>query len=1095
MSRKIIVLLLFLLSFRIYSFSQNDMNFKYDNTVKEAYNSFDLGFYDESIKNFKLAIRLANDFNFDSKEADLGLLKVIEYKRKRNEEISNKLLKDKEELEFLQNQVNSSSLYQSSSKKTKLDTLTGRKIIVYKPITYNDQYPSSKLSVNFDSIKISCSTLINKLKNYNSDSLYYDYFNYDVIKKIEKKFYSIDNNNVTRLLYDSINSVINLNNVNDEILFIRLRAALHYGWGLLDNKSKDLRYIDSARYVIQSSINLFDNNQIDSSLILFGLSGLENLLSQYYSQIDDNVNSYKHNLLSIKYAINAVELEPYNVYYSYSLCSYLQNSKYLPDSILPKKDKNQFKLLASEISNNFKYKNLEDPNELSLKLRGVLYKVNILINSGEFKDAIPLLNDFIMEIEDQKKIHGNSFYLSLFHARLFKQLAYIDKLYDNDSDNLKKYVDLMYTNLQYVIKSRIDSKRYLFEIENVYDGIVTYSKNTYDNQFRSKLFEGIIESIKGGYNDYLSLESLAYVYVNANNEYSDYLLKVGNRNDSLQAIFNISNSIEVLESTINLDKYFTFSEDFNKFISIFTKSVEININFDNFIMAKRYYDKMCNLFLPIIKKYNYDFYLKSSFSSISRKYGKFLFEKDKFSEAIIPLEFASFEGDKKSTEYLIEIYQDENFIDTINYNMYVKRLSYQSNSKKKFTVPTSFGDTKFPFDVYVVDRDPEYPYKGIDDQVEWIKIARGGFIPETVSDAFKKIQALAWKNSVKFTELSVYALESANESKITDPLDSLQILINNENKLYKKDSMYQYLNHSYNNKLTDPNNDFLIDNAVDFKLDYADFLFVNKIYPLAQDIYFEILALDSANSDALNGVKSIEFSVSHSNINDVILSENVNYLFNYFKLFLSINDTVSSKLIVDKILRLDPDIALRSKISEFYLLKTGKSNFIPLFLSDDQLIDDFRNHFLSIKSNSLSNNSLKINHFSNLLLLDKKFLELNPSDSINIKKDMSNHYNSLGWFNMLSKNYDNILFYFSQSYELDSSNVYAIGNMPHAFLFNNQFEKAKELYLTLKDLSFNESAGYPTYKDAFLSDFNEFKTKGIIHEDLDKMIAIIENSE
>ncbi|MEL7495919.1 MAG: DUF2610 domain-containing protein, partial [Cyanobacteria bacterium J06554_11] len=70
-------------------------------------------------------------------------------------------------------------------------------------------------------------------------------------------------------------------------------------------------------------------------------------------------------------------------------------------------------------------------------------------------------------------------------------------------------------------------------------------------------------------------------------------------------------------------------------------------------------------------------------------------------------------------------------------------------------------DSRSPFHVYVYQKPKDYPYKGIDGQIKWLKEARGRTVPEDVADSFRKLQQIAEDNNVSFAELAAYALGNA----------------------------------------------------------------------------------------------------------------------------------------------------------------------------------------------------------------------------------------------------------------------------------------------------------------------------------------------
>ena len=61
-------------------------------------------------------------------------------------------------------------------------------------------------------------------------------------------------------------------------------------------------------------------------------------------------------------------------------------------------------------------------------------------------------------------------------------------------------------------------------------------------------------------------------------------------------------------------------------------------------------------------------------------------------------------------------------------------------------------------------------------------------------------------------------------------------------------------------------------------------------------------------------------------------------------------------------------------------------------------------------------------------------------------------------------------------------------NLAHAYLFDNQFEKAKAIYLENKDAKVDDKR---TFSQAVLDDFKELQEAGITHPDLEKIKALL----
>ena len=75
----------------------------------------------------------------------------------------------------------------------------------------------------------------------------------------------------------------------------------------------------------------------------------------------------------------------------------------------------------------------------------------------------------------------------------------------------------------------------------------------------------------------------------------------------------------------------------------------------------------------------------------------------------------------------------------------------KDSGMKRFTTPTDFNGTKYPFHVYVVTG--RNGYAELQDQFRWVKEIRGGTVPAEVQESFKRLNDIAVENKVDFMEL------------------------------------------------------------------------------------------------------------------------------------------------------------------------------------------------------------------------------------------------------------------------------------------------------------------------------------------------------
>jgi hypothetical protein len=138
---------------------------------------------------------------------------------------------------------------------------------------------------------------------------------------------------------------------------------------------------------------------------------------------------------------------------------------------------------------------------------------------------------------------------------------------------------------------------------------------------------------------------------------------------------------------------------------------------------------------------------------------------------------------------------------------------------------------------------------------------------------------------------------------------------------------------------------------------------------------------------------------------------------------------------------------------------------------------DFGENFPSINTNFV---------FENAYLND--IFENKDTSTIN---NIASDINRIAWENLMEKNYKRALYVLENAIplieETDEIYPYLLGNLAHAYLFTNQFEKAHKVYFDNIQRKLQDM----TWKEAILEDFSKFKTNGIISADIDKIMQEI----
>ena len=111
----------------------------------------------------------------------------------------------------------------------------------------------------------------------------------------------------------------------------------------------------------------------------------------------------------------------------------------------------------------------------------------------------------------------------------------------------------------------------------------------------------------------------------------------------------------------------------------------------------------------------------------------------------------------------------------------------------------------------------------------------------------------------------------------------------------------------------------------------------------------------------------------------------------------------------------------------------------------------------------------------------QKAIELDPKNGV--------YYSSLGWCQLFNRKPHESIAASLKALELSPDHAVMIkGNLAHAYLFDNRFEKAKALYLENKDAKLHDGRAF---SQAVLDDFKDFQEAGITHPDMEKIKALL----
>ena len=118
----------------------------------------------------------------------------------------------------------------------------------------------------------------------------------------------------------------------------------------------------------------------------------------------------------------------------------------------------------------------------------------------------------------------------------------------------------------------------------------------------------------------------------------------------------------------------------------------------------------------------------------------------------------------------------------------------------------------------------------------------------------------------------------------------------------------------------------------------------------------------------------------------------------------------------------------------------------------------------------------------------------NPSEdiqnAIGLTSKTWDYYLSLAWYYLFDRNAREAIAASLKALELSPRNGAMIKvTLAHSYLFDNQFDKAKAIYLENKNARLRDDER--TFSQAVLDDFKELQEAGITHPDMEKIKALL----
>ena len=148
-------------------------------------------------------------------------------------------------------------------------------------------------------------------------------------------------------------------------------------------------------------------------------------------------------------------------------------------------------------------------------------------------------------------------------------------------------------------------------------------------------------------------------------------------------------------------------------------------------------------------------------------------------------------------------------------------------------------------------------------------------------------------------------------------------------------------------------------------------------------------------------------------------------------------------------------------------------------------------HYYSNKCSNMDSLAFYLGFPERILEFGKALISQNPNDTV-ISDKVASTCSDLSFHFLQNRKYKFAVPLVELAIQADSTYEYAYSNLPLAYIFNNQYDKAVEIYKNWKDKPFESESNYETFREVFLLDINELESQGIMHPDFAKIRALLQ---
>jgi hypothetical protein len=317
------------------------------------------------------------------------------------------------------------------------------------------------------------------------------------------------------------------------------------------------------------------------------------------------------------------------------------------------------------------------------------------------------------------------------------------------------------------LKGHSLAERETSQIRSLYGGIASAEVHISESdgyrtiEAQTALWSELREAVQHVRDAFPHAPSYAYVDGDSSTHLGELLMSDHRSNEAEPML---SDAVTAFTDGQIMERETGFSEDTATVCRAWHDKVRVLAEDDKLGEATHAYDGLQQRCGSALDKYPWDYPLRVYVKEAAFAIGKAYNAKERYQEAMAPLTYASNWGIKDASSLLADMYEEGRSV-PVDANRAAQLRSLASRqSTLRFTVPADFDGVSAPVYVYINEYADGIGVDGIDDQVRWLKEARGGTFSNDVVDSFRKLLNLARANKVGYPAITEYAFNPKNRN-------------------------------------------------------------------------------------------------------------------------------------------------------------------------------------------------------------------------------------------------------------------------------------------------------------------------------------------